>query len=72
MQASKFWIVEYVDVCAPRVERSEICLSKSDARHRAAAREAVLHYETLESFAGGGLCDSIKATGLFYNELGAQ
>ena len=65
MQASKFWIVEYVDVCAPKVERSEICLSKSDARHRAAVREAVLHYETLESFAGGGLCDSIKSTGLF-------
>ena len=68
---TKFWIVEYVDVNAPRVERSEICLDKSDARHRALRREAILHYETLESFAGRGLCDSIKSTGLFDNELGA-
>lgn len=65
----QFWIVEYVDVCAPKVERSEICLSKSDARHRAAMREAVLHYETLESFAGRGLCDSLRNTHLFDNEL---
>lgn len=69
MQASKFWIVEYVDVCAPKVERSEICLSKSDARHRSAMREAILHYETLESFAGGGLCDYLRNTHLFDNEL---
>ena len=67
----KFWIVEYVDVNAPKAERSEICCDKSDARHRALRREAILHYETLESFAGRGLCDSIKATGFFYNELGA-
>lgn len=65
----QFWIVEYVDVCAPKVERSEICLSKSDARHRAAMREAVLHYETLESFAGRGLCDSPAFRTAFYNEL---
>lgn len=71
MQASKFWIVEYVDVCAPKVERSEICLSKSDARHRSAMREAILHYETLESFAGRGLCDSAEFKAAFYNELGA-
>jgi len=71
MQASKFWIVEYVDVCAPKVERSEICLSKSDARHRAAMREAVLHYETLESFAGAGFCDYLRNTHLFDNELSA-
>ena len=66
---TKFWIVEYVDVNAPRVERSEICLDKSDARHRALRREAVLHYETLESFAGRGLCDSPAFQSAFYNEL---
>lgn len=71
MQASKFWIVEYVDVCAPKVERSEICLSKSDARHRAAMREAILHYETLESFAGVGLCETLRLSGTFDNELRA-
>ena len=69
MQAKQFWIVEYVDVNAPKAERSEICFDKSDARHRALRREAVLHYETLESFAGKGFCDSIKTTGLFDNEL---
>ena len=66
---TKFWIVEYVDVNAPRVERSEICLDKSDARHRALRREAILHYETLESFAGRGLCDSPAFQSAFYNEL---
>ena len=65
----KFWIVEYVDVNAPRVERSEICCDKSDARHRALRREAILHYETLESFAGRGLCDSPAFQAAFYNEL---
>ena len=63
----KFWIVEYVDVNAPRVERSEICLSKSEAWHRAVKREAVLHYETIETFAGRGLCDYIQTTHLFDN-----
>lgn len=61
----KFWIVEYVDVNVPKVERSEVCLRKADAVQRTAKRASVLHYETLESFAGEGLCDSIKATGLF-------
>ena len=69
MQARKFWIVEYVDVNAPKAERSEICLDKSDARHRALRREAILHYETLESFAGRGLCDSPAFQSAFYNEL---
>lgn len=68
MQATKFWIVEYVDVCAPRVERSEICLDKSDARHRAFKRGGIVHFVELETFAGAGLCDSIKTTGLFNNE----
>ena len=58
MQARKFWIVEYVDVNAPKAERSEICLDKSDARHRAFKRGGIVHFETLESFAGRGLCDS--------------
>lgn len=65
----KFWIVEYVDVNAPKAERSEICCDKSDARHRALRREAILHYETLESFAGRGLCDSPAFRTAFYNEL---
>lgn len=67
--ASKFWIVEYVDVNAPKAERSEICCDKSEARHRAVKREAILHYETLENFVGKGFCDSLLATGLFDNEL---
>lgn len=65
----KFWIVEYVDVNAPKAERSEICCDKSDARHRALRREAILHYETLESFAGRGLCNSAEFKSSFYNEL---
>ena len=69
MQARKFWIVEYVDVNAPKAERSEICLDKSDARHRAIKREAILHYETLEAFAGAGFCDSPAFNAAFYNEL---
>ena len=69
MQASKFWIVEYVDVNAPKVERSELCSTLSEARHKAVRREAVLHYETLESFAGRGLCDSPAFQSAFYNEL---
>ncbi len=64
----KFWIVEYVDVNAPRAERSEICLSKSEARHRAIKREAILHYETLEAFVGEGLCDFLQNSGAFDNE----
>jgi len=69
MQAKKFWIVEYVDVNAPKVERSEICFDKSDARHRALRREARIHFCDLVSFAGEGFCDSIKTTGVFDNEL---
>lgn len=69
MQAKKFWIVEYVDVNTPKAERSEICCDKSDARHRALRREAILHYETLESFAGEGFCDSVEFKAAFYNEL---
>lgn len=66
---TKFWIVEYVDVNAPRVERSELCASRSEARHRALKREAVLHFCDLESFAGEGLCDSVEFKAAFYNEL---
>ena len=69
MQARKFWIVEYVDVNVPKAERSEICLDKSDARHRALKREAVLHFCDLETFAGRGLCDSVEFKAAFYNEL---
>lgn len=66
---SKFWIVEYVDVNAPKVERSEICASRREAVQRTAKRSAVLHYETLETFAGEGLCDSVEFKAAFYNEL---
>ena len=65
----KFWIVEYVDVSAPKAERSVICFDKSDARHRALRREAIVHFTELETFVGRGFCDSIKSTGLFDNEL---
>ena len=71
MQARKFWIVEYVDVNAPKAERSELCASKAEARRKAVKREAVVHFCDLVSFAGAGLCDSIKSTGLFDIELGA-
>lgn len=69
MQARKFWIVEYVDVNAPKAERSEICCDKSEARHRSVKREAILHYETLESFVGAGLCETLRLSGTFDNEL---
>lgn len=65
----QFWIVEYVDVNAPKAERSVLCNTLSEARHLAVKRESVLHYETLESFAGGGLCDSPAFRTAFYNEL---
>ena len=68
----KFWIVEYVDVSAPKAERSVICLDKSDARHRALKREAVLHFCDLESFAGRGFCDSLRNTGEFDFALGGE
>ena len=69
--SNKFWIVEYVDVCAPKVERSVLCLDKSDARHRALRREAIVHFVGLDEFVGRGFCDSIKPSGLFDNELEA-
>lgn len=71
MQAKKFWIVEYVDVCAPKAERSEICFDKSDARHRALKRGGIVHFCDLVSFAGEGFCDSLRNTHTFDNELGA-
>ena len=65
----KFWIVEYVDVNVPKVERSELCASRRDAVQRTAKRSAVLHYETIETFAGRGFCDSLRNTHTFDNEL---
>ena len=67
--SSKFWIVEYVDVNAPKAERSEICLDKSDARHRAFKRGGLVHFSSLEDFVGGGFCDSPAFNAAFYNEL---
>ena len=71
MQARKFWIVEYVDVNAPKAERSEICLDKSDARHRAFKRGGLVHFSSLEDFVGGGFCDSPAFNAAFYNEMRA-
>lgn len=65
----KFWIVEYVDVNAAKAERSEICLDKSEARHRALKREAIVHFSSLEDFVGTGFCDSLRNTHAFDNEL---
>ena len=65
----KFWIVEYVDVNVPKVERSEVCASRSEALHKAIKREAAIHFCNLETFAGRGLCDSLRNTHLFDNEL---
>ena len=67
--SNKFWIVEYVDVCAPKVERSEICASRSEAVHKAMKRESLIHFSYIAEFAGRGLCDSLLTTGLFDNEL---
>ena len=67
----KFWIVEYVDVNTPKAERSEICLDKSDARHRAFKRGGIVHFVGLEEFVGRGLCDSLRNTHAFDNELRA-
>ena len=71
MQARKFWIVEYVDVNAPKAERSELCASKAEARRKAVKREAVVHFSSLEDFAGGGFCDSPAFNAAFDNELRA-
>ena len=71
MQARKFWIVEYVDVNAPKAERSEICLDKSDARHRAFKRGGLVHFSSLEDFVGGGFCETLRLNAAFYNELRA-
>ena len=69
---TKFWIVEYVDVNVPKVERSEICASRREAVQRTAKRSAVLHYETLETFAGEGLCDSPAFRAVFDFALGGD
>lgn len=68
----KFWIVEYVDVSAPKAERSELCSTFGEARRKSLKREARLHFCDLVSFAGEGFCDSLRNTHLFDNELGAQ
>lgn len=67
----KFWIVEYVDVNVPKVERSELCASRSEALHKAMKRESLIHFSYLETFAGAGLCDSLRNTHAFDNELAA-
>lgn len=68
----KFWIVEYVDVSAPKAERSVLCNTLSEARHKAIKRESIVHFVGLDEFVGRGFCDSLLNTGIFDNELGAQ
>ena len=63
----KFWIVEYVDVNVPKVERSEIVASCREAVQRVAKRGGFIHYSTLENFAERGLCDYITNAHLFDN-----
>ena len=65
----KFWIVEYVDVNVPKVERSELCASRSEALHKAMKRESLIHFSYLETFAGAGFCDSLRNTHTFDSEL---
>lgn len=67
----KFWIVEYVDVNVPKVERSEICASRNEVLHKAIKRESLIHFCSVEDFVGRGLCDYLRNTHLFDNELGA-
>lgn len=71
MQARKFWIVEYVDVNAPKAERSELFVRKHDAERAVIKRAGFIHFCSVEDFAGRGLCDSPAFTAAFYNELGA-
>jgi hypothetical protein len=71
MNAHKFWIVEYVDVNAPKAERSVLCNTLSEARHRAVKRESLVHFSSLEDFVGEGFCDSLLNTHTFDIELGA-
>lgn len=68
----KFWIVEYVDVSAPKAERSVICFDKSDARHRALRRESIVHFVGLDEFVGRGFCDSLRNTHTFDFALGDE
>ena len=69
MQARKFWIVEYVDVNAPKAERSELFVRKHDAERAVIKRAGFIHFCSVEDFAGGGFCDSLRNTHLFDNEL---
>lgn len=71
MQANKFWIVEYVDVSAPKVERSELCASRSEAKRKVISRAGFMHFCSIEDFVGEGFCDSLLNTHLFDNELRA-
>jgi len=68
MQARKFWIVEYVDVNAPKAERSEICSSRNDAIRKVIARAGFIHFSYMEDFVGEGLCDFLQNRGSFYTE----
>ena len=50
----KFWIVEYVDVNAPKAERSVLCRTKHDAERAVIKRAGFIHFCSVEDFAGGG------------------
>lgn len=66
MAPTKFWIVEYVDVDAPKVERSELCASLREAKLHLKKRNGFLHYETVNDYAGWGQCDSQPNRTPFY------
>lgn len=68
MQATKFWIVEYVDVNAPKIERSELFMRKRDAERAVISRAGFIHFSSVADFAGWGLCDSATKAVPFYNQ----
>jgi hypothetical protein len=66
MAPTKFWIVEYVDVDAPKVERSELCASRKEALRKAMARPSFIHFNYVNDYAGWGQCDSQPNRTPFY------
>ena len=67
--SSKFWIVEYVDVNAPKAERSELFVRKHDAERAVIKRAGFIHFCSVEDFAGKGFCETLRLNAAFYNEL---
>ena len=65
----KFWIVEYVDVNAPKAERSVLCRTKHDAERAVIKRAGFMHFCSVEDFVGRGFCETLRLNGTFDNEL---